>query len=110
MKIVLAIIFTAMKNLYYYRLEDAEQIKLTFNSWIGKKAHIGKGIVEILKSITIKQKKQISSTSGQEEFYLVEFEFENGQVLSAHEFFYHNSINTSPNYPVILKTQQANAA
>jgi hypothetical protein len=99
-----------MKNLYYYRLEDAEEIRRSFASWIGKKAHIGKGQVETLKTIIIKQKRQISSAVASIKFYRVEFVFENRKRLSAQEFLYHNSVTATPYHPLIVKSRDVKAA
>jgi hypothetical protein len=101
---------TTMKNLFYYRLEDAQQIKSTFASWIGKQAHIGNGRVETLKAIAIRPKRQIRSISKSREFFKVEFEFEGEKKFSVHEFIFHNSLESIHNHPLIASKKQVKAA
>jgi hypothetical protein len=81
-----------MRNLFYYRLEEAEKIIETYRSWIGREAHIGRGCKETLKSIVIKPKRGSTSVTKPAELYRVEFEFETKKKFSAREFFFHNSL------------------
>jgi hypothetical protein len=90
-----------MKNLYYYKLHEAENIKKAFASWIGKEAHIGKGLKEKLTAIHLKPKREYKHLKRQSNFYRVEFEFETQKIFSAHEFFFHNSLIPLAHNPFI---------
>jgi hypothetical protein len=94
-----------MKNLFYYRLEEAEKIKETYNSWIGKEAHIGKGLTGKLKSIIIKPKQKLNIR--EEKLYSVEFEFNTNRKFSAHEFLFHNGLIATPSHPLVQLKKEA---
>jgi hypothetical protein len=79
-----------MYKLYYYKLEEAEELKRLYSSWIGKKAHIGSGKTAMLKSILIKEKRNFSPLRKEEDLYRVVFEFDTGHRLSGHEFLFFN--------------------
>jgi hypothetical protein len=81
-----------MPHLYYYKLEEAEKIKSTYESWIGKEAHVGKGVKETLQSINIKERQTFIREYKTETFFKVEFEFETKKRFSAHEFLIHNNL------------------
>jgi hypothetical protein len=74
----------------YLKIEEAEKLKQTYASWIGKSAHVGNGVTGTLKAITIKEK----STTGlnKEKLYHLEFEFENERKFGAVEFLFHNNL------------------
>lgn len=75
-----------MENSFYYKLEEAEQLKQTYTSWIGREAHVGKGEKQRLHSIKILSSKSPITA------YRVEFIFGNGQSLNAPEFLYRNGL------------------
>jgi hypothetical protein len=81
-----------MRNLYYYRLDQAEEIIQTYSSWIGKPAHIGRGLKETLKAIKVQEKRAPRNLKGSQKLYRVEFEFTNEKKFSAHEFLFHNGL------------------
>jgi hypothetical protein len=81
-----------MKNLFYYKLREAEMIRNKYMSWIGREAHIGGGRTAILKSISIKLKKGKAGENTVEDLFKVEFEFAENKKFSAYEFFYCNSL------------------
>lgn len=76
---------------YYYKLNEAEEIKQTYSSWVGKKAHAGKGILATLTDIIIKEKRSRDKIQA-EKNYRVIFEFENKKKFAAHEFLKINSL------------------
>jgi len=92
-----------LKNLFYYKLEEAEQIRQNYSSWIGKEAHVGKGNKGVLMSITIKPKREPKQVKKQQRVYKVEFEFEAKRKFSAFEFLFHNSQMSTFNHPYITK-------
>jgi hypothetical protein len=98
------------EKLFYYKFEEAEEIRKQFISWIGKKAHIGKGFTETLKAITIKPKRELNPLRRSEKFYRIIFEFENKQKLSGHEFLFYNSLGMHYNNPYAHKPRQGSAA
>jgi hypothetical protein len=81
-----------MKNLFYYKLDEAENIKKAYSSWIGKEAHIGRGQTETLKAIHLKPKRENKLQKSPVKVYRVEFEFMTKKKFSAIEFFFHNSL------------------
>ncbi len=89
-----------MINLYYYKLEEAEKLKETYSSWIGKQAHIGKGVKDTLQAITIKPKRGLGQYDANK-IYKVEFQFGTKKRFSAHEFLFHNSLVTTYYNPYI---------
>ena len=88
-----------MINIYYYKLEEAEKIKETYSSWIGKEAHVGRGVKDKLKTITIEATRNLNLYNKTDKFYKVEFKFEKEKSFSAHEFLFHNSLITAYNNP-----------
>ena len=86
-----------LRNLFYYNLEKAEEIRQTYLSWIGKKAHVGNGISATLENITIRAKKEMNPRNSTDELYKVEFQFENKKCFSAHEFLFNNCLLKSDN-------------
>jgi hypothetical protein len=76
---------------YQFKLEDAETIKQTYSSWIGKPAHVGNGESDILKKITIVPKNVVSLARKN---YFVKFEFSHAK-LHAIEFLKNNGLNLS---------------
>jgi hypothetical protein len=80
-----------MRNLFYYHLEQAEEIRQTYSSWVGKNAHVGMGVTCTLLSINIKPKKVRSGKPPQ--LYKVEFKFDNNIKFSAHEFLFYNGLS-----------------
>jgi hypothetical protein len=75
----------------YFRIEEAEELKKMYSSWIGKRAHIGKGRTDTLKAIVIKPKSD-SLPQKNKELYMIEFEFQNRVKFSARQFLSHNSL------------------
>jgi hypothetical protein len=80
-----------MRNLFYYKLEQAEEIKQTYHSWVGKHAHVGMGVTDTLKSIRIKPKK-VKNPRASTKLFIVEFEFDSNVTFSAHEFLFYNGL------------------
>jgi hypothetical protein len=76
---------------HYHTLPEAQEIKQTYSSWIGKKSHIGMGRQEVLKDITLKPGKPISVGESVEPGYYLEFVFEN-KVLNVYEFTVSNGL------------------
>ncbi len=74
---------------HHFKLEDAENLKQTYSSWIGKPAHVGNGESDILKEITITPKDQMSLARKN---YFVQFEFVNAK-LHAIEFLKNNGLS-----------------
>jgi hypothetical protein len=83
-------VLNAVKNLYYYKLEEATELRKKYLPWIGKEAHIGRGIKSVLTNIYIREIKSVSAPAS-EKNYLVEFEFDS-KKFSALEFLFHNSL------------------
>jgi hypothetical protein len=86
-----------VKNLFYFKLHEAEKLRDTYTSWIGKEAHVGKGMKEMLLKIRIKPRR--SNVKKPEKLYHVEFVFDN-KTFSAQEFLFHNSLQHS-DHPLI---------
>jgi hypothetical protein len=85
---------------YYYRYEDAEQLKQTFQSWVNKVAQTGNGEFSVLKNIDIKQKKTIFQQDPSLQTYSVEFQFVNSKAIDSSHFFLVNGLNNViPNKP-----------
>lgn len=99
-----------LKNLFYYKLEEAEKLRQNYSSWIGKEAHVGKGNKGVLRSITIKPTRAIGGSKKPEKVYKVEFEFEFNKRFSAFEFLFHNSLMSTFNHPYILNKKKDKAA
>jgi hypothetical protein len=70
---------------HYHTLNEAQEIKQTFASWIGKKVHIGKGKLELLKAILINSRIMIRTSERSENGFYLEFVFENSK-LNVYEF------------------------
>jgi hypothetical protein len=84
-----------MKNAFHYTgFSEADELKRTYSSWIGKKAHIGDGQMETLKSIIIKGSRSTTISGKNERHYTVYFEFENKKRLSAATFLAVNSLTS----------------
>jgi hypothetical protein len=76
----------------YYCLEDAREILTTFTSWIGKRASVGDGTTDILKSIEVKESTRIARTLAPEKRFSVNFKFENKKRFTAQEFLKANGL------------------
>jgi hypothetical protein len=76
----------------YFNLEQAESIKNTYSSWVGRKAHIGNGYTSVLTDIQIKQKREFRAFRTSERLYSIQFYFEGGQKFHADDFFLHNGL------------------
>jgi len=76
----------------YFKIEEAEELKKMYSSWIGKRAHIGMGMTDTLKDIIIKPKNSNMPENEKEEYYVIEFEFQNRMKFSARQFLLHNSL------------------
>jgi hypothetical protein len=76
---------------HYYSLEEAEEVRQTYSSWIGKKAYTLSGIQEILKNISIKPGRIISGEKTRHGFF-VDFEFDNGGQCGSYEFMSRNGL------------------
>lgn len=83
-----------MKSLFYFKREEAERLKDTYSSWIGKQAHTGKGKKQVLININIVQRK-LYKGSRDASNYRIEFLFDNNVTLSAYEFLFYNSLVAS---------------
>jgi hypothetical protein len=81
-----------LKNLFCFELHEAEKLRDTYSSWIGKEAHVGKGIKEKLHEIKVKPRR--SNVKAPNKFYHVEFVFDN-KTFSAQEFLFHNGLQNS---------------
>ena len=46
-----------MRNLFYYELDKAEELRRNYYSWIEKQANARRGLKETLQAIQIKEKK-----------------------------------------------------
>lgn len=82
----------------YFNLEQAESIRNTYSSWIGRKAHIGNGYTEVLTDIQIKQKREFKPFRTSETLYSIRFHFQGGQKFYAHDFFLHNGLMVTKLY------------
>jgi hypothetical protein len=77
----------------YYKFEEADSLKQTFSSWIGKLAHTGGGKVDILENISIRPKESRSLSKSATEAYVVQFEFKNSGNVNAFEFLKNNGLS-----------------
>ena len=85
---------------FYYKHEDAEHLKQTFESWINKTAQAGKGEISVLKNITIKPKKTIFEQDSALQTYSVEFKFSNEKAIDSSHFLLVNGLtNMTPKIP-----------
>jgi len=91
----------------YLKIEEAEELKKAYSSWIGKKAHIGNGVTDTLKKIIIRRKRPNEGlkVSNGEKVYRIEFEFESEKKLSAVEFLFYNSLIMGQAYSGTIKKQ-----
>jgi hypothetical protein len=80
------------EEIMYLRIEEAEKLKQTYASWIGKRAHVGNGVSGILKAITVKEKVSNNKGKDGEKLYHLEFEFDNERKFGAVEFLFHNNL------------------
>jgi hypothetical protein len=76
---------------HYHTYTEAQEIRQSYLSWIGKKAHIGMGRQEVLKDIAVKIGNAISVGEKPEQAYYLEFAFEN-KVLNVYEFTVGNGL------------------
>jgi hypothetical protein len=74
----------------YYSLREAEEIKQTFSSWIGKKAYTVCGKQEVLKNIIIKPVHLAANRLKVN--FSIDFEFENRNVCASTEFLSVNGL------------------
>jgi hypothetical protein len=84
-----------MNRSYYFNANDAREFKSNFNSWIGRKAHVGNGKTLTLQTIDIREKKQYKTNKDPEKLYRVEFCFENNKRLSTYELLFYNGLHNS---------------
>jgi len=82
-----------MKSYLYFKSGEAEALKQTYVSWIGRDAHTGKGKKQVLKNIIITECTLHKPFKG-ETSYKVEFIFEDNSVLNAYDFLVFNSLIT----------------
>jgi hypothetical protein len=75
----------------YFNLEQAENIRNTYSSWIGRKAHIGNGSTDFLTDIQLKPRHEFRPFRS-EKLYSIQFVFEGGQKFFAHDFFLYNGL------------------
>jgi hypothetical protein len=78
---------------YYYKHEDAEHLKQTFESWINKTAQAGNGEISILKSINIRAKKTIFKQDDSLQTFSVEFQFMNSRTIDSSHFLLVNGLS-----------------
>jgi hypothetical protein len=76
---------------HYHTFSEAQEIKQTYSSWIGKKAHTGMGQQELLRDITLKSGNTVSVGEHPDQAYYLEFVFEN-KVLNVYEFTVGNGL------------------
>lgn len=76
----------------HFKLPEANELKQTYSSWIGKKAYMTDGKMETLQSITVRPSGDISIRGQHEKGYVVDFEFANKKRLSANEFLEANGL------------------
>lgn len=77
---------------YYFNLQEAEEIKQTFLSWINKVAHVGNGQISILKDIIIKPRRTMFRQEPDRQLYHVEFQFINSKSVDASHFLMSNGL------------------
>jgi hypothetical protein len=87
----------------YLKMEEAEELKRTYSSWIGKRAHIGKGQTDTLQAIHVQPKRTFKGHRPGKELYRVEFEFSNKKRYSAIEFLFYNSLILGQAYDGMIK-------
>jgi hypothetical protein len=76
---------------HYHTLSEAQEIRQTYSSWIGKKAHIGMGKQEMLRTIDLKAGRSIVVGGSIEQGYYLEFIFES-KTLNVYEFTVGNGL------------------
>jgi hypothetical protein len=84
----------------YLTIEQAEELRRKYNSWIGKNAHIGKGVTDTLLGIHLVPKIHYKETEA-ERLYRIEFEFRNQKRYSAAEFLFYNGLDPAAFHPFI---------
>jgi hypothetical protein len=77
----------------YLSYEEAEELKSAYASWVGKRAHVGKGQTETLIAIKIIPRSEESVFKDPEKNFYLEFEFEGNKKFSSTEFLFYNSQN-----------------
>lgn len=87
---------------FYYKLQEAQDLKDSFTSWINAIAHMGNGQMGILNEIIIKPKKTLFRQPQELKRYYVEFAFNNGKVIDASHFLVCNGLRSACSVP---KTQ-----
>lgn len=78
---------------FYYRHEDAEHLKQTFESWIDKTAQAGNGEISVLKNISVKPKRNIFKQDIALQTYSVEFHFRNSKTIDSSHFLLVNGLS-----------------
>jgi hypothetical protein len=99
-----------MDKLYYHKLDEAEELRRSYASWIGKRAHVGNGRTAILLAISIKQKRNLNASKQAEELYRIQFEFDTSHKLSSFEFLFYNGFVSSNEIGNFIKRDQNSAA
>lgn len=94
----------------YYKIEEAEEFKQRFSSWIGKRTHIGGGVTETLKAIVITPKRILKPTHHNQKLFKIEFKFENRKRLSAYEFLFYNALLSFQNNSEEQRNRSESAA
>lgn len=87
------------REIYYYRLCEAEKLRETYSSWINKEAHIGAGEIGILKKIHIKPTRAVKDNPDTESLFSVKFEFANARKLDAFLFLKNNGLTITDTTP-----------
>lgn len=90
----------------YLKIEEAEELKKAYSSWIGKKAHVGKGETDTLLAIHVKPKNNLNTGRPAEQLYRVEFEFVNKKRFSAIEFLFYNSLILGQAYSGVIRRNE----
>lgn len=80
---------------FYYKLEEAEELRQTFTSWINKVAHVGNGQLSILKDIVIKPKRTFFRQPEELKTFYVEFHFNNAKAIDASHFLISNGLKSA---------------
>jgi hypothetical protein len=84
---------TMAQRKYYYKREDAQHLKETFESWINKSAQAGNGEHSILKNIVVRPKRTIFIQDPSLQTYSVEFQFYNSKAIDSSHFLICNGLN-----------------
>lgn len=91
---------------HYYTLREAEEIRHTYSSWIGKKAFIEGSRQETLKRIIVRPAIELNPRAEAEDGYLVEFEFSNRKITGSYEFMTSNGLSPSLARPLARRRRQ----